>query len=193
MTDPIPVPQSRDFGEFLIRRYFPGDGQALYEATEASRDHLYRWMPWAREKGSVAQSEAVVERLVQSFEKGEDYTLGVWMGTRLVGGTGFHLRVGGPHTLNAEIGMWIHGEFASHGLGTRVLNAMLDWGFEDWGWERLVWKCDTENFASARVAEKAGMLLEGTFRKDFVNTDGTRSDTFQFAILKEDWNQIRLS
>ena len=83
--------------------------------------------------------------------------------------------------------MWIRATEANRGWGTRVLSAMLDWGFGEWGWERLEWRCDTRNLASARVAIKNGLTLDGTLRSNALAPLGDRRDTHVFGILKSEW------
>ena len=68
-----------------------------------------------------------------------------------------------------------------------MLRALLEWGFRDWGWERLEWRCDTRNIASARVAEKNGLTLEGTLRSDTFDVAGERRDTHIYAMLRDEW------
>ncbi len=80
--------------------------------------------------------------------------------------------------------MWVAAAHAGRGLGTRALAALIEWGFTDWPWQRLVWCCDTRNLASARVAEKCGLAREATFRSDALAVDGSRRDTHLFAILR---------
>ncbi len=169
---------------FVLRAYQAGDGAALRLATTESYEHLKPFMPWAVADQTLEQAEAVARRLASGFLAGTDYTLGVWDGEFLIGGTGFHLRCGPIEWKCAEIGMWIHGERAGTGLGTRVLGAMLDWGFGEWGWERLVWKCDVANAASSRVAEKNGMTREAILRSSAVDVSGNRCDMNYFAKLK---------
>ena len=113
--------------------------------------------------------------------------LGVWRDDELLGGTGFHLRHGGRELGTIEVGMWICASAAGAGLGRKVLAALLHWGFTTWGWERIVWMCDTRNAASIRVAEKNGLTREGVFRADRLDGDGTRRDTAVFAILRPEW------
>lgn len=74
-------------------------------------------------------------------------------GSRLPGGTGFHLREGPVADGCAEIGMFIRQVEAGAGLGTRVLLAMLDWGFSEWPWLRLAWRCPAVGGAVAAPAE----------------------------------------
>ena len=83
--------------------------------------------------------------------------------------------------------MWVAAGYAGQGLATRVLGLMLEWGFGEWGWERLTWQCDTRNVASARVAEKQGMVREATLRSDALDVEGRRRDTYLFALLRPEW------
>lgn len=187
MTSPFLPPLEYRHGELTLRAYRPGDGAALQAAAVSSYEHLRPWMPWAKADQSVAESEEIARRLGGSYLTRENFTLGVWAGDELVGGTGFHLNWGGIDSGNAEIGMWIRGDRAGQGLGTRVLAMMLDWGFSAWPWQRLIWQCDTRNVASARVAEKCGLTREAHFRSDALDVEGQRRDTYLYAILRDDW------
>jgi RimJ/RimL family protein N-acetyltransferase len=188
---PFIAPERFEVGAFVIRTYFPGDGTALQRAVVESYEHLSPWMPWAKPDQTVEESEAICRRGRASYLLNQDFLLGVWEGERVIGGTGFHLRFGPIESHIAEIGMWIHPAFAGQGLGTRVLRAMLEWGFTDWGWDRLVWKCDTRNIASRRLAEKCGLTLEGTLRSDAHDVEGQKRSTHLFAMLREEWPASR--
>jgi len=170
----------------LIRCYLPGDGEKLSAAVNASYEHLKPWMPWATPDQSVADSEQLARQFRGRWLLASDFVLGIWSldESALLGGTGFHLRHGGLETNTAEIGMWIAGSQAGKGLGTHTLSALLGWGFSEWPWRRLVWRCDISNHASRRVAEKAGMGLEGIFRQDARDVRGALRDTAQYAILR---------
>jgi RimJ/RimL family protein N-acetyltransferase len=188
MKDPATfiAPMRYDAGEFEIGAYRIGDGPELAKAVRESYEHLKTWMPWAKADQTAEESELIVRRFLARYLLNEDFCMGVWKGGQIVGGTGFHLRVGGPGSQNAEVGMWIHGDHAGQGLGTEVLKALLRWSFEDWGWERLVWRCATTNIGSRRVAEKAGMRLEGIARQEIPH-GGIRHDTCVFSMLRQDW------
>jgi RimJ/RimL family protein N-acetyltransferase len=146
-------------------------------------------MPWAKPDYSVEDAEHFCRTSRARYLLAENFTLGIFPpdGRRLLGGCGYHLREGDLSTRNAEIGMWIRGDAAGQGLGTRVLVTLLRWGFDDWPWMRLSWRCDTRNLASARVAAKAGMQQEGLLRSDFPLEDGTRRDTLIFSAIRHEW------
>jgi RimJ/RimL family protein N-acetyltransferase len=183
-------PMAHRAGDLSIRAYRVGDGAALRQAVVESYEHLRPWMPWAKAEQSVEESEMLCRRFAGKYLLNEEFTLGIWLGDELVGGTGFHMRHGPIELANAEIGMWVAAAHAGKGLGSRALAAMLEWGFTAWPWQRLVWQCDTRNIASARVAEKGGLTREATFRSDTVAVDGSRRDTYLYAILREEWEAL---
>ncbi len=186
MKTPFFAPASFQEGDLTIRAYRPGDGPALREATLSSYEHLHPWMPWAVPDEPLGIVEERCRRFAASHLTNEDFVLGAWIGDELVGGTGFHLRWGPLEWRVAEIGMWIRVSRAGTGLGTRLLGAMLDWGFGEWGWERLCWKCQVSNVASARVAEKSGMVREATLRAAMLDVEGNRCDDYLYAILRSE-------
>ena len=46
---------------------------------------------------------------------------------------------------------------------------------------------DGRNLASRRTAEKAGLTHEGVLRQHLLLADGSRRDTYLYAMLKADW------
>ncbi len=186
---PFIAPLSIMADGLTIRHYTAGDGPALRIATISSYEHLRPWMPWATREQTEEEAESNARRFCARYMLNEDFVLGAWIEDELVGGTGFHLRSMPLTARSAEIGMWIRGDRAAQGLGTRVLGQMLDWGFTEWGWQRLTWHCDTRNLASAQVARKNGLNLEATLHGDTVDVEGRRRDAYLFAMLREDWTQ----
>lgn len=174
---------------FVVRSYDVRDGPLLTEAVTTSHAHLAPWMPWSKPEQSEAESEQLVRRFRARYMLAEDFTLGIFSDDeqKLLGGTGFHLREGPIESGCAEIGMWIRASEAGRGLGTRVLSAMLEWGFSEWPWLRLSWRCDARNLASVRTAEKAGLVREGVLRGQSAEVGPGRRDTVCFALLREEY------
>jgi RimJ/RimL family protein N-acetyltransferase len=184
------APDRIDLPEFTLRSHEPGDGPLLAATIRQSYEHLKAFIEWAQPDYDDELAEQMVRKFRARYLLAEGFVMGIYSpdGNRCLGGTGFHLREGPLSTGNAEIGMWIHGEHAGKGFGTRVLVALLRWGFEEWPWQRLSWKCDTRNIASAKVAEKAGMQREGCLRQNLPVKDNTeRHDTYIYATLRDEW------
>jgi len=189
MDDPFLAPTDLRMDRFHVRPYRAGDGPLLNESVISSYEHLRTFMPWARPDTTPAESERLARTFCGRYWLDQDFGLGIFApaGERQLGGTGFHLRQGAVAGGVAEIGMWIRPDAAGQGLGTAVLQGLLDWGFSAWPWERLIWRCDTRNTASARTAERAGMRLEGCERRGLLDGSGTRHDAQVYAALKGEW------
>ena len=186
MAEFVPPSRYQD-ADFELRPYQAGDGALLLEAVEASRADLMTWIPWVASFDTLEDAEAICRRYRAEFDDLEVFRMMALQDGRMIGGPAF-LRRGLPIEWNiGEVGMWVRSDLAGKGCATRLLRLMLNWGFTEWGYERLCWKCDTRNIGSVRVAQKCGLQLEGTFRQDFVHEDGSRSDTHVFAILREEW------
>lgn len=175
---------------FVVRCYDVGDGERLSDAVNESYEELKPWMPWALSHQSVEVSERLVRQFRGRYLLAQDFVLGIFSAdeTRLLGGSGFHLREGPLESRCAEIGMFIRSSESGRGLGTRALAAIMQWGFSEWPWLRLSWRCDERNQASVRVAQKAGMQLEGVLRGQLAEVGDGRRNTACYALTKADWN-----
>jgi RimJ/RimL family protein N-acetyltransferase len=191
-TKYIAPPDRHEAQQFVLRSYQPGDGAHVSEAVNASYDHLKTFMPWATPQQSVEVSEQLCREFRGRWLLAQDFTIGIWASdeSRLLGGCGYHLREGGLELRNAEVGMWVRADAAGRGFGTNVLRALLLWGFSEWPWLRLSWRCSDQNVASQRVAEKAGLVREGVLRSHAIQPDGQRRDTVCYAMLRSDWAQL---
>jgi RimJ/RimL family protein N-acetyltransferase len=188
----IPPERCREPG-FLLRSYQPGDGAQVYEAVTSSQEHLKTFMAWASDEHSIERSEQRCREFRAKWLAAQDFLIGIWEPdeSRLLGGCGYHLREGGLELCNAEIGMWIRAGAAGRGLGTAVLRALLRWGFTEWPWLRISWRCSSANLASQRTAEKAGLQREGVLRSHALDPDGQRRDTCCYAMLRDEWERQR--
>ncbi len=183
------APERHDAGDFVLRSYEEGDGAALLSANLESYEHLRPWMPWATQDQTVDDTEILVRRFRGKYLMNEDFVVGAFSpdGQRLLAGTGFHLREGPLTSGCAEIGMFVRASEAGRGLGTRVLSAMLRWGFTEWPWQRLSWRCDNRNAASMRIAQKCGLRLAIPTRGKGGEATSGRRDTACFALTRSDW------
>jgi RimJ/RimL family protein N-acetyltransferase len=183
------APERYDGAGYVLRSYDIGDGPLLSEAVDESYEHLRPWMPWATRHQSIEDSEKLVRQFRARYLMSEDFTIGIFSPDeqRLLGGTGFHLREGPISTGCAEMGMFIRQSEAGRGLGAKVLMGLLEWGFTDWPWLRLAWRCDQRNLASVRIAEKCGLHHEGVLRGQRAHVGDGRRDTACYALTKQDW------
>lgn len=71
-------------------------------------------------------------------------------------------------------------------LGSEAIFLMLRHLFDDLGYRRCEWKCDSLNLPSRRAAERLGFRYEGTFRRAVVVKGRTR-DTDWLSIIDAEW------
>ena len=90
---------------------------------------------------------------------GSEAVFAVTLGTdgTLVGSMGLHLF---PQHDRAELGYWIGKPFWGRGYATDAARAVVRWGFESLGLERIFAYHMTANPASGRVMEKMGVNKE---------------------------------
>jgi RimJ/RimL family protein N-acetyltransferase len=62
--------------------------------------------------------------------------------------------------------------------------------FDELGYRRYEWKCDTRNAPSRTAAERYGFTFEGVFRQAVV-TKGRNRDTAWYSMLDHEWPAIR--
>ncbi|MEG3270993.1 GNAT family protein [Streptococcus suis] len=63
---------------------------------------------------------------------------------------------------------------------------LMNYVFEELGYRRYEWKCDSLNQASQAAAKRLGFTYEGTFRQALVYKERNR-DTAWFSLLDHEW------
>ena len=90
----------------------------------------------------------------------------------------------------AELGYWVGVPYWSKGICTEAGNALLEYGFETLGLNRVHACYLSRNPASGRVMEKLGMRYEGTRRQHILKW-GVYEDLELKGILRSDWKKQR--
>jgi RimJ/RimL family protein N-acetyltransferase len=73
--------------------------------------------------------------------------------------------------------------------GTEAIYLLGKLAFEQLGYRRLEWKCDSANERSKRAAQRFGFTFEGIFRQHMV-VKGRNRDTAWFSIMDNEWPLI---
>ncbi len=71
-------------------------------------------------------------------------------------------------------------------MATEAMYLMMSHAFEEQGYRRYEWKCDSCNENSKRAALRLGFKLEGTFRQANIYK-GRNRDTTWFSMLDSEW------
>ena len=75
---------------------------------------------------------------------------------------------------------------------TECIFLMLTRVFDELGYRRCEWKCDSLNSASRRAAERLGFTFEGLFRQATVYK-GRNRDTAWYSVIDREWSARRAS
>jgi RimJ/RimL family protein N-acetyltransferase len=173
------IPTSIEFVE--LRMYEPAMASDLVEA--ANHRDINRFMsdrfpyPYTVEDASEWISFTMAEP--------EPLNYAVFEHDRLVGGVGAS-RLGLERTGTFEIGWWLTPSHWGRGITSAAAVALVDELFANRGAMALWAPVMAPNDASAAVARKIGMELEGT-RRSVCLKGGVRYDQLEFGITRAAW------
>lgn len=92
-----------------------------------------------------------------------------------------------PEHGSIEIGhIWFGAAMQQSSKGTEAIYLLAQHAFDDLGYRRIEWKCDTRNQRSQKAALRFGFTPEGIFRQHRVNK-GRNRDTAWFSIVDHEW------
>jgi RimJ/RimL family protein N-acetyltransferase len=156
------APERIDVGVdgLVLRRWQLADAPGVLAAIERSFTELRRFMPWAKDRATLASVEAYLARSWTPVPP-EVFSYGLYdAGGELVGAFGLHGRRG-PGIL--EIGYWIRSDRTGRGYATAGARALTGVGLEHFpAIHRMEIRCDPANVASAAIPPKLGYRLDRT-------------------------------
>lgn len=92
-----------------------------------------------------------------------------------------------PNGTDGVIGYIVHPEVAGLGIGTATARALLRAAFDGLGLRRVTAAANTDNTASVRVLERAGMRRERHALKALWHHELGWLDEVEYALLAEEW------
>jgi len=158
---------------------------------EASRDaRTWRWLsvvqPTTRDEWDawIGQALDAAEAGTEVPFATVDHSHGVVGSTRYLA-----LR---PEHRSLEIGWtWLHPSAWGTGANVEAKLLQLEYAFDVLGCRRVEFKTDASNERSRRALEALGASFEGIHRKHMLVRDGENRDSAWYAILEDDWPDVR--
>jgi len=157
-------------------------GNSLWETVEG-HDGVWEWLgdrPYATESAlreAVEAKEKAAEAVFLAIvpaETGEAAGYASWM--RMAPANGV-----------VEVGnILLTPTLQRTTAATEAMYLMARHIFEDLGYRRYEWKCNTLNEPSRKAAERLGFSFEGIFRQHMVVKDQNR-DTAWYSMLDREW------
>ena len=132
-----------------------------------------------------ADAERYLRALEEAGERGDSLTLAIRLrdDPLLVGSVGLK-EIDRTH-LQAELGYWIGVPYWGRGYATEAARAVVQYGFDTLGLNRIYAHHMTRNPVSGRILERIGMQREGVLRER-VRKWGQFEDVVMYAVLKSD-------
>ena len=158
-------------GRLLLRPWRPSDAAAVLVAC--TDPETQRWttvpVPYTAEHARGF----VEEHSPAGWASGTDCGFAVCdlAGGELLGA--ITLRQRPPHE-TWDVGYWSVPAARGRGVMSEALAELCRWGFAELGTERIEWYAEVGNWASRRVAEKAGFTVEGVQRAGLPGRRGRR-------------------
>jgi RimJ/RimL family protein N-acetyltransferase len=161
---------------------------ALHAAYAADRDgRNWTYLPYG-----PFDSEAAYAAWVERVQAGDDplFHAIVDLATDEPVGVASYLRID-PGMGTIEVG---HLAFAPAlqrtPASTEAMYLMMRRAFDELGYRRYEWKCDSLNAPSVAAAKRLGFRSEGTFRQAMV-VKGRNRDTTWLSIVDSEWLALR--
>ena len=151
-----------------------GEREALPPGVPVSRDELAEW--FANGMHLVGRGDAVHLMML-------DRAAGRMVGAISLFHADWEIR-------SAEIGYGVRSDARGRGYATEALAAVARWALTEGGIQRAWLTTNTDNAASARVAEKVGFRREGTLRRAGREDDGLH-DLAIYSLLDDELPELR--
>jgi RimJ/RimL family protein N-acetyltransferase len=166
-----------------LRPLEPWQAEEFLAHMERARETVDPWIPWAERSTDLESATATLQRYADKAAADRARLYGIWLAGTLVGGTmfvSFDAAFG-----NCEVGCWLEPAGRGRGLVTRSVTRLIDWAIDVRGMYRIEWRCRPDNIASANVARRLGMRLDGVLRGEFPH-HGVRHDTQVWSLIAPD-------
>ncbi len=157
---------------------------SLFNLINNNRAYLKEWLPWVDSMRTVENTRNYIVNCIKQAEERTDFAYAIMFDGNMVGRIGMH-HINQQNKIG-EIGYWLANGMQGRGIVTSCCTALINYGFDELGLNRIVIKCAVGNERSRAIAEKLDFKKEGILRQaEWVN--GKFLDLYQFSLLREEW------
>lgn len=172
----VPIDANFAYSDSLFAASTEGDAETrfryLFESPPAGRPAFEQWLQRCAGSSDPLYF-GVVDRRTDRCEGRQSY-----------------MRITPEHGV-IEIGSILWGNaIARSRVATEALYLFASHAFDQLGYRRFEWKCNSMNAPSRRAALRFGFQFEGIFRQHMVQK-GANRDTAWFAMTDGDWALLR--
>jgi ribosomal-protein-serine acetyltransferase len=162
--------------------------EEIYACVVRNRDHLEPWFPWVK---LTTDSEAIrkfIESELNRFAKNNGFSAGIFYEDRYIGNISFHDV--NWNTRLSSIGYWLASEYEGKGIMTSCCRALIHYGFEVMGLNKIEIRARTDNARSRAIPLRLGFREEGILRSVSYYND-EYYDHVVYGLLRDEWKGER--
>ena len=173
----------------MMRKFTLDDADAMYE-NWASDPKVTKYLTW-RAHANKKISQDVVETWCAHYKENTYHWAVVLKETNQpIGSIGIGRLY--EEENRAEFGYTIGQKHWNKGLVTEAMTALLDYFFNEIGFERIDGLHDVQNPASGKVMKKLNMTYTDKICGEFKDNQGNPIDTYRYSIDKEHFNGLQI-
>lgn len=169
----------------ILRRFKIEDVEDMYN-NWASDSEVTKYLTWPSHK-SINVSKSVIEMWIEDYTNIESYQWAIELkeSGSVVGSISLMGINNGNE--NCEVGYCIGKEFWNKGIMTEAFSAIIEFGFNEIGFQRIGACHHVNNTASGCVMKKCNLKYEGILRKIGRDSSGNLVDCKYYSILKDEY------
>lgn len=172
-----------------LRALTSEDAGSLYALVDGNRKYLRQWLPWVDMQQGPHDSGQFIERATKDNQAGVALILRIEHQGNIVGVIGFHEF--DNDNRQTSMGFWISSSHQGKGVVSSSCARLIEYAFTDLGLNRVVMKIAEDNVPSRRVAERTGLVCEGTRRQSEWLYDHFVNQVI-YAAVADQWLTDRL-
>lgn len=168
--------------QFILKQVDLTDAVDVFSTIDRERHYLREWLPFVDYTLSVRDTEDFIASLQARSANDSDRVFVIRIADRFAGLIGFK----GTDAVNkkSELGYWLSEAYQNRGIMTDAVAALVKFGFEELGLNRIQIKCASGNLKSKKIPVRLGFVLEGTERDGEVLSGGVFTDLEVYSLLK---------
>ena len=172
----------------ILRKFEAEDAFDMYK-NWASDSEVTKYLSW-QAHNDIKMTKQLIGFWINNYKNNNEYQWAIqYKETSEVVGNINLLEVYDKDE-NCEVGYCLGRKYWSKGIVSEALFKVLEYGFEEVGFQRIAAHVEAENLASWKVMEKCNMVYEGTFRNFVKNNNGSFSDCRYYSILKDEYKKV---
>ena len=146
-----------------LRELTGEDAGSLFALVDGNRKYLRQWLPWVDKQQGPHDSGQFIEGARNDNRAGVALTLGIEHQGDIVGVIGLHEF--DNDSRQTSMGFWISSSHQGKGIVSSSCARLIEHAFTDLGLNRVVMRMAEDNVRSRRVAERNGLVYEGTCKQ----------------------------